>query len=280
MLPQMPNNLGHFEPIHEAHAIEQVLFALQFERPLRDSGLEKARGFAEEFKEELPGRAEIQGVTFAIGAGGPVGSIPALPSSGVIRSRTAPDGTIENELRVEPASLTFRTTIYSRWKDVWSRSRKYFGAIAPAYISESRLTGISVNFVDKFIWTGSPEECKPSEMLRPGSDYLSPHVYGLKNLWHNHTGAFLRIDEKTKRLLNVNVDLLDENQPNGLRRVLIVRTVLTDLLNQPGYEASAVAAANIVDFVDTHIQDLHAFGKIVFGNIINDEMSKRIALTD
>jgi hypothetical protein len=79
-------------------------------------------------------------------------------------------------------------------------------------------------------------------------------------------------------LLNVNVDHLDEILSDDTRRVVSIITVVTDLLNQPGYVATEVTAENIVQFLDSHAKELHVFGKKVFGNVINDEMSKRIAL--
>lgn len=279
-MPDIPNQSGHFEPIHDAHAIEQVLFVLQIDQPLDDVNFAEVRKISEQIASELPGRAEIQGFALTIGAPGSVGPAPSGPTVGSVFHRTAPDGTIESELRVERTSVTFRTSIYTRWDAVWTRAHRYFDAIVPRYIAQARVSGISLNFVDKFVWTGPTTECRPSLLLRSGSNYLCPHVYGAQDLWHSHTGAFLRVGDDTKRLLNVNVDYLDENRPDGLRRVLAITTVLTDLMNQPGYTSSKVAAKDAAGFVDAHMNQLHDFGKTVFGNIINDEMSKRIALTD
>ncbi|MGH9906867.1 MAG: hypothetical protein ACRD8U_14950, partial [Pyrinomonadaceae bacterium] len=197
----------------------------------------------------------------------------------VFRS-TRRDGTVENELKVERASITYRTTSYSRWDAVWGRARIYFDALLPTYVAQGRVLGISLNYVDKFFWRGEVRECRPSLLLRPTSNYLCPHVYDAEDLWHSHTGAFIRVDDATKRLLNVNVDYLDENQPNGIRRVVVITIVLTDLMNQPGYTAWHLTAENPSELFATRMSQLHNFGKEVFGNIINDTMSRRIALTD
>lgn len=113
---------GHFEPIHEAHAIEQVVFVLQIDRSLDDVSFSEARKVAEQFKQELPGQAEIQGLTFAIAFPGP---IPPSPTVGTVFHRIGPDGALENELRVERTSVTFRTSLYTRWDAVWSQASKY-----------------------------------------------------------------------------------------------------------------------------------------------------------
>jgi hypothetical protein len=41
-----------------------------------------------------------------------------------------------------------------------------------------------------------------------------------------------------------------------------------------------VTPETAIDVLSAHMQELHAFGKMTFANIINDEMSKRIALAD
>lgn len=275
-MPHDQNQNGHFDPIHQAHAIEQVLFVLQFDRPLNDVNFAKVREVSEQFQSELPGRNDVQNIKMVIGPTGPAGSTPPTPVT--VFRRVGPDGTVENELRVEPTSLTFRTSLYTRWDAVWTRTRKYFDAIIPMYVEHAKISGVGLNFIDKFVWVGAISECRPSLLLRPESNYLCPHVHTAKDLWHSHTGAFLRIDSKTKRLLNINVDYIDENRPNGLRRVVTITTVLTDFMNQPGYASSEVAAGDASEFFAAHMKQLHKFGKEVFGNIINDEMSKRIAL--
>lgn len=279
-MPDNQNQNGRFEPLHEAHAIEQVIFLVQIDRLLDDASLATAYSVAEQFQPELPGRVEIQGFALAIGARGPSGAIPTGPTPGRVFRRTGPDGTVESELRVERDSITFRTSLYTRWSTIWAQARRYFSAVIPIYVAQANISGISLNFVDKFLWIGAAPECRPNLLLRPASIYLSPHVYNVQDLWHSHTGAFLRVSNETKRLLNINVDYLDENRPNGIQRVVAITTLLTDLMNQPGY-APVQIAANVADnLLDTHMRQLHDFGKEVFGNIINDNMCRRIALID
>lgn len=275
-MPDNQNQNGRFEPLHEAHAIEQVMFVVQVDRPLDDTNIAAIYRVAEQFQPELPGRAEIQGLALTIGSRGSSRPI----SAGRVFSRTRPDGTIESELRVERDSVTFRTTIYTRWSAIWAQARRYFDTIIPMYASHASIGGISINFVDKFLWVGTAAECRPNLLLRPGSIYLCPHVYNVQDLWHSHTGAFLRVSNETKRLLNINVDYLDENRPNGIQRVVAITTVLSDLMNQPGYAPSQVAANAAVEFLDSHMRQLHDFGKEVFGKIINDDMCRRIALVN
>lgn len=268
-----------FEPLHEAHAIEQVLFVVQISPALDDRALAEARKIAGQFRSELPGSTEIQGFAMAIGGPGPMTPIPTGPMVGSVFHRTRPDGTIENELRIERASVTFRTTSYTRWDAVWTQASKYLSALVPHYLSRASLSALSLNFVDKFVWAGEVGRAGAGLLLRSGSNYLCPHIFAAEDLWHSHTGVFLRPNDATKRLLNINVDCLDQSQPDGQRRVVGITTVLTDFLNQPGYTATVVSPDDR-SFIDHRMKQLHNFSKETFGNIINDDMSKRIALID
>ena len=272
-----PQSKGHFDPVHDAHAIEQVVFVLQTDSPLEDQTFLEAREAADTFRSELPGRGDFQGMGLVFGVVG-VG-VPPAPIVGTAFSRTNPAGMVESELRVERSSLTFRTTLYTRWDTVWAQARKYFDVLVPKYATKPRIAGISLNFVDRFVWTGKTSECRPDLLLRRASKYVAPHVYELTDLWHSHTGAFIRADSQTKRLLNVNIDYVDGDASAKTRNV-VVTTVLNDMFNQPDYETSEFKQDAAMQVFEEHMQELHMFGKKVFGNIINDEMKKRIALVD
>lgn len=278
-MPDVLNQSGRFEPIHAAHAIEQVVFVLRVERPLDEASFSNAREAVKQFKVEsdMPGQAEIQAFGLAIGPFGQA-PLPQSPIAGFALHRMCADGSIEKELRIERDSVTFRTSLYTRWDTVWLQARNYFEALVPIYAANARIVGISLNYVDKFKWAGDLTGCNTGILLQSDSKYLCPYVFEAKDFWHSHTGAFIRVNESTKRLLNVNVDYLDENRPDDLRRVVSITTVLTDLMNQPGYEPSEIAAGDAIQFLDSHMQGLHVFGKEILGNIINNEMSKRIAL--
>lgn len=277
----MPSTLkksGHFEPIHAAHAIEQVVFVLRFEPSLEEETFIEVREAAKQFETEsdMPRREKLQGISFSISLGGPLP--PPSQISGFKLQRMMADGSIEKELRVDPSSITFVTSLYTRWDAIWLQARSYFDALAPIYASHTKIIGVGLNYVDKFEWIGDKTECRADALLRAGSDYLCAQIFKAKDFWHSHTGAFIHADEQTKRLLNVNVDYLDENRADDMRRVVSVTTVLTDLMNQPGYESLEISAENTAKFLDDHMKELHVFGKEIFGNIINDEMGKRIAL--
>jgi uncharacterized protein (TIGR04255 family) len=276
-----------FEPLHDAHAIEQVVFAIQFQNTIDDAVFKEICDDLDLVTGDLPKKVPLdspnlmgpnllgQNFTFTIGsAPSPIPSV----HFGMIHQIVQPDGTVGIEFRVDRISIVFRTTRYTRWAETWSRARKYYDVVLPKYVAKSRVAGISLNYVDKFVWNGAPADCRPSLLLAANSKYLCPHVYESPDLWHSHTGAFTRIDKQTKRLLNVNVDYLDEQRGAAPRRTIVIGTVLSDLMNQPEFEPLDISETDAISFFDLRMQQLHDYGKTVFANIINDPMSKRIAL--
>ena len=280
-----PKKIG-FEPLHDAHAIEQVVFAIQFDGQLDDSAFNEITDILVPLTGELPKKEPLfrANLTFSV-----VNSLTSRPISGVTQSTPAipfgmmyqsvqPDGVIGNEFVVDRGSIMFRTTLYTRWAETWSRGRNYCDAILGKYLAKAGVSLVSLNYVDKFVWRGVPAECHPEWLLRPKSNYLCPYVYETTELWHSHTGAFSRVDDNTKRLMNVNIDHLDEIKHDRVQRIIAISTVLSDQLNQPGYEKFILAENQGNSFLDSKMQQLHDFGKIVFANVINDDMCKRIAL--
>lgn len=278
---------GQFEPIHAAHSIEHVVFVLRFESSLDDEIFAQVRNAAKKFETEadMPRREKQPGISFTVQA---AGQLPAtsVQISGLMLQRMRADGSIEKELRFDHNSIAFKTSLYTSWDMVWLQAKSYFEALAPIYAPHTKIAGVGLNYVDKFEWVGDRAKCRVDDLLRVGSDYLCPHIFNAKDFWHSHTGVFIRADKQTKRLLNVNVDYLDENRADELCRVISVTTVLTDLFNQStfdplgvsNYESLEVSAENIVKFFDDHITELHVFSKKIVGYVINDKMNKRIAL--
>jgi uncharacterized protein (TIGR04255 family) len=270
-----------FEPLHDAHAIEQVVFAVQFHASLDDTAFAGVCNALDPVTDDLPKKFGVgpsvagQNLTFTIGSA-PL-PVPSTPY-GKNHQFVQPDGVIGTEFNIDRTSIVFRTTRYTRWAETWSRARKYYDVVLPMYAAKLQVVGISLNYVDKFVWNGSPADCRPSLLLGANSKYLCPHVYETSELWHSHTGAFIRVDNQIKRLLNVNVDYLDEQRSSGLKRTVAIGTVLSDLLNQPEYASIDIGETTAISFIDTRMQQLHDFGKMVFANVINEPMSKRIAL--
>lgn len=270
---------GQWEPLHQAHAIEQVTCVVNFAREISDDEMIEIGNLGKQFKEELPGAHQLQLVNLTIGNVAPAWATGRAPApAGYMFQRMGRDGSVESEVRCDRNSLNFRSSHYTRWADIWGRAKKYFDAFIPIY-SKGSIFSLSLTFVDKFVWTGTPESAKVMQLLRVSSPYLSPQVYEREDLWHSHTGAFVRPDSGTKRLINLNVDCIDQILAAAAvpKRVVMVTSALSDMLGQDGVPAP-LPPSDCSAFIDSRMQEFHALDKNILGDIINDAMSQRIAL--
>jgi uncharacterized protein (TIGR04255 family) len=271
-----------FQPLHKGHAIEQVVYALQFHGPISDQGLTRINEAIPSDKEHLPLKSQIHTATISFGSNMPVSMAQQSPISGYVLSKANSAGATETELRIDRASIIFRTTRYTDWKSIWGIAQRYFDLAIPHYVGSSAIASIALSYVDKFVWEGAPEGRNAVGLLRAGSVYLAPHVFTAPDLWHCHTGKFLPLPvANAKRLVNVNVDFLDEPIPEGTRRAIAIRTVLNDLFEQPGPEAvveGGVAAAATVARVAEHMTQLHDLDKNILRDILCDQMVRRVGL--
>jgi uncharacterized protein (TIGR04255 family) len=278
--------MSGFEPLHDAHAIEQVAMALQFAGQVDDAAFSEILIVADAFKEELPRPTDFAGIQIMF-PGQQVALQPPM-SFNFANAQSVPmgrsfakfraNGSLESELRLDRSTVTYRTSAYTTWREVWRTAKAYFDKVIPTYAKAAQPASISLNYLDKFRWKGSPQNVRVGELLRVGSPYVTPHVFGLDDMWHSHTGAFLRIDEATKRLVNINVDCIDDLASGTPQRTIAIATVLTDMLNQPSYVATVVDKTDLVAFFDAHLKLLHDVSKQIFGQTIGDDMCKRIAL--
>lgn len=271
-------NMSRFKPIHDAHAIERVLAGIQFAHSLNENDFKVIRKEATSFKDDLPRQVEIQGMTLSFG---PPGVLPDPPAEGFVLQNMERDGSVSSELRIETTSIMYRTDTYTRWDDVWSTAKKYFDILIPKFLNNTKIANIYLKYFDKFIWDGKISDCQPNLLLRKDSKYMCPHIYDSNDLWHSHTGKFLRVGSNIKRLLNLNIDCLDEKEASGNdKRVVKISTVITDHLNQSGYDPTNIGPDEIINFVDEHMCRVHIFSKNTFGDIICDDMCKRIGLLE
>jgi uncharacterized protein (TIGR04255 family) len=273
------NDSGYFEPVHSAHAIEQVVVFCRFDKMLDDVQFSKIRSDSEVFKEELPGKHELQMFTVNFSVPGQFAPQNAQ-ASGFMMSRTAPDSSVERELRVERNALTLRTTVYKRWANFLSDVDKYLASLMPSYVSAgARIASIGLSVVDKFVWNSATAIPTPDKLLRRDSRYLSPHLINAPDLWHCHTGIFDFIGSDTKRLLNINVDCLNESPAGASRRAIVMTKIVTDFFNQQGLKDTIVDDTNVGPLIRQKMTDLHNSEKAILADLISDQMASRIALT-
>jgi hypothetical protein len=123
------------------------------------------------------------------------------------------------------------------------------------------------------------DEVNYKELLRPDSQYLPSFAFSTKENWHSHVGYFVPVQQSSKRLVNINVDMID-----------LTETSSSGSINVPVQRRSAGIYSMAQDRVDPTVspadfagmtsilQELHTILKKVFSELITDEAQQRISL--
>lgn len=266
-----------FRPLHKGHAIEQVAIVIAVDKEIGDEHLKRAKDAIGK-PEDLPTQSEMSGVSFSIG-NNMVVPVPTAPSiAGYLFQKKGSEEGIEAELTLQRNTIAFRTNLYTRWGHVWEQGRRHIERLLPIYMQSARLSQISLSYIDKFLWDGPEGKCDTNAILTKNSPYLAPEVLRAKDLWHCHTGSFVRVNDFTKRLVNVNVDYLDAPYRGEPKRTISIRTVLVDMFYQPGYGELQAGADSAARIVHEHLEGMHDLDKSILKSILTPDMARRIAL--
>lgn len=271
-----PQNNNVFAPVHEAHSIEQVIFVLQYDRPVNDEAFKQILDISAAFEEHLPAKSQLV-PQFSISFGTPSNFTPNF-QNGISYRRISPNGTLDTELRIERHSITYVTTNYTRWNPTWQKAKEYLDQLIGVYVQHARINAISLNYVDKYVWKGASEDFQPRLLINDESQFISRNIFSTQDFWHSHTGAFYKINDTVKRLLNFNVDAIEEPIEGKFHKVISLTTVITDMLDQPGYALIDYDQANLVEFVDHAMQSMHDFSKTVLTSTLTLDVQKQIGL--
>ncbi len=273
-----------FKPVHEAHAIEQLVVTIQFDAPLSDEAIRAVNEVMARFSDDLPGRNDIRGMGFQIGPNGvmPIASAVSDMPNGVVRYLVDGRGVQVKELRIDRQNLVFRTLLYTRWDTVWSETQRYFNEIL-VQLSGSNIASYGLTYVDKFIWHGRLEACQPLLLLRADSPHVAAKCLKAQDLWHCHSGMFSRASDTVKRLEVVDLDCVDEPDPQfgfgvPAQRIIRISINVVDIFNQPGHIPRHISGSEAVEELSRGFSDLHAVQKRVACDIFSKEASARIGL--
>ncbi len=275
---------AQFEPLHDAHAIEQLIAVVQFEQPLSEDVMRAGLGAMGQFQDTLKGSHDIRGMGFQVGPGGifPMASTPNAFPDGSIRFATDEAGVVLRELRLDRQALVFRTQAYTRWDAVWAEASNYFAKILPV-LGGSVISAFGLHYIDKFVWHGDPKLCRPGVLFKEDSPYLTKRSLQSEDLWHCHSGQLRSASNVLKRLEVVDIDCSDEpvgtvaGQPT-MRRAIRISTAITDRFNEAGYEFGRVECSEAIAVVNESFQLLHVELKRVFQDILSEKYANRVGM--
>ena len=270
---------GSFRPFGDLHAIQTVVFVVEFNAHLDQPTFREIALLHSKFKSELPRKQEQKSVVVNIAPTSP--DVPIRSASpeigGVVFDRLAPDGQQEWALSVQPNLASVSCTKYEGWVTAWHRAESYLRIVLPIVYKRRTVVAIGLQYTDKFIWEGAKSELNISGLFRKESPYLVPNAYTMGGPWHSHHGYFISKDQpnRHKLLNNINIDLLEED---GVRVVRITTTHRSTPESPIKAHISAVEAEQSENTIDAYMHVMHKENKAILGKLLNEEMCSRIKL--
>ena len=276
--------ITEWNPLHSAHAIQQVNVSVIFSQATTDVPWRKIVADGRAVAGALNLRVENPIKTFAVQLGPePQPHIMQPQDAGVEFGRLSQPNVFVEKLRLERGSIRYENWDYTRWSGTRARLEKILDKVLSYYVNAVPILGVAVEYVDRFdaISIASNPHC--SQIVDRQSDLIATRAFQDEAPWHSHVGWFEGADDRVRRLVNCDVDVADlatktiGGDPDKPRRVIQIRTSFNDYFNQPNFLPTPdddLSQQNLLDRLDR----MHTELKHVLGGILTKPAAERIQL--
>jgi uncharacterized protein (TIGR04255 family) len=267
-----------FRPLGERHAIQEVVFILNFARPIDASEMGRFFESHDLWKAELPKSVRPNVFQVFLGPEGVNGAPPPPPPPAtiapVIFQSFRRDGALEWQMQANQNWLAVNCLSYSRWDAVSKQALNLLDSGVKSFQSESLpVVSVTLQYIDTFVWEGSLSDYDSKGLLNPKSKMLPREFNPDGPAWHFHSGAFDLSETKDSRrrlMRRIHIDSQVEG-PTSVSRLDISLT--SDFLDDVG-RLKSIASEEIT----SEMEWLHEENKKLLSGIISEDMQKRIAL--
>ncbi len=285
---------------HEDHAIERVSVTFQFAEPvpskpwqrllnaatlrLPENGFNSTSDDVELNLAQLvmPGGGPFsQGGALVIGPGGAIigAGQPGAPPSTGRTFRVVGGNEVREEVSLHRHQVVYSTTLYDRWTSYKERMLALLSPLLDQSLPVVNLGTIKLEYWDRFVFMEAAEGADYRDLLRSGSRHLPSFPFDRNDLWHSHIGYFTQPGLSAKRLLNLNIDVMDlveaQNtltaQAPQARRSVGIYSMAQDTIAPDRTPASAAETQSTLD-------EMHAVLKETLADVVTDETAERISL--
>ncbi|MFD9902454.1 hypothetical protein [Mesorhizobium sp. NPDC059025] len=188
------------------------------------------------------------------------------------------DGSVANKLVEEVVldpqqSIVYRNMNYSRWENI---SATYWDICSDALVIISEtvpIRTIRLEYLDRFVFHGEMHAATARGVIKEGSELVASHIFDLDDLWHSHIGKLEKMDGENRRLYQVNADMVDLIEGDGVskRSIQVVSTV------EERYAGTGREGATLGD-LHAVFDDLHMRVKELFKSIVDNKMLAAVGL--
>jgi len=206
--------VSRWEAIGDSHSIVEVVFTLEFARPFDVEELAAFYNGGKHWKEFLPIvtlEARAEGAKeFSVAPD----AIPQLEFSEtpvlskVLFQRVKADASPEWRLQATTNLVTVNCLNYLRWASVSTKARElHMAAISSLFESTAATQGeqnvlelqsLTLQYIDRFSWTGSEDDYQLNLLINPNSDRVPAAILPRKIHWHSHQGWYETAESPSK----------------------------------------------------------------------------------
>jgi uncharacterized protein (TIGR04255 family) len=262
---------AHFEPIFPSHAIERCTVSIAFVQDLPQKAFQKVVDRA---------RTSFRNAGLE-SAGGPSVGFQVDLSSGRAMPFEGPRPLIfmttdqATQFIIASNSLIARTGRYVRWQPFSGQIEELLLPLLDGYVDVVSIANVQLEYVDRFIWTGDWSTFRWRDLLQEHGPFLSRRASQAQTQWHTHSGWFEDITGG-RRLINVNIDVVDLVRPDGVVPSVGILTLMRDAVPEqaPGQTGRYWNGASI----QAVLEQLHNELKRLLEQIITAPMAERIGL--
>ena len=266
-----------FRPLGDRHAIQEVVFILNFARPIDGQEMDRFFESHERWKADLPKAERPQFIQLFIGAGVPNRIPPPVPPTAIapaVFQSFRRDGTLEWQMQANQNWLAVNCLSYTRWDAVSKQACGLLTRALDSFQSDNLpIVATTLQYIDTFLWEGDLSKYDCGQLLNRNSKLLPKEFSPYGPAWHFHSGAFdLGEGAETGRRLmrRVHIDSQIEGETSTTRMDI---SLTSDFLDGAGGLKS-------MSFADssTELESLHIDNKNILSEIISSDMQNRIAL--
>lgn len=222
----MSNRLDNLRPASDQHAIESVVFSMEWTTPLSNEDLILIKKHQDKFSHEFPRDVPHQSHTVVIEPGQAVqhtkdalngihfilpGSPPHLENLGI--PMIGGQQGFLRALQINKENLVVIINDYTRWETEWGKVTKWLRDVLQLLASAS-VSSFSLQYTDTFRWLDNPDNFPLEQIVRKESKYLPANAFESRPLWHSHHGYAEEIqqdDIPCFAINNVNVTVGEVN---------------------------------------------------------------------
>lgn len=259
-----------WRPLQPNHAIERVRIIVRFGTPLSTKFIKSVAADNEARRLSLgfTSKNVRQGQKITMGPNGvSVGSEPSDVVGWDWQRLTAGNTPIET-LVFDHEAVVYETAEYISWAVFFERFKEVAEQIVKEALRIVDPTAMSVEYGDRFIFAGKPQDASADFVLSKISALLPDEVAAGKSVWHVHRGWFEDLDGN-QVLVNQNLDAQEGSFNGSDTRSVQINTKVELRKGESALEYDALMKC---------LPAMHDRSNALFKSVLTKDMLKRIGL--